>query len=873
MTDTRRDDHPTARLWQLTPLAAALLALASGDAMAATNSAYGVESNAGLPVYAAAEGSLERQYAPPPAPQRPVAEPALAPAAASVTSAAPAATEPEPDAEPELTPGKAGPLPDIDTVGSRLGWMSAAEIARLPAADQPPVDATCAGAWVTPIGYKVIPGDINASDISALADNLSYRDNGEVALDGQVRIQQTGRLLEADSGYITQNRDYGRFDGNIRIAEPGLLLTGDQAVININTRAGQLLSSEFVATQMHAHGRAERVRRFGDGVTMIDRGIFTTCAPGKRSWSLDARDIELNPNTGIGKVRHAKLRIADVPVLYLPYYQFPIDDRRQTGILVPRFGNTSDGGFDFALPVYLNLAPQYDATLTPRLISSRGAMLEGEFRYLTKNFGSGEITGAILPDDQLADMDRKSGTYNHRARWSNGWSARTSLNYASDNAYFTDLGTDLVIANRTHQERVGEVRYDTADWHLLGRVQGFQTIDPALLDADRPYSRLPQLLLTSERTRLPGWQRGLRAEVANFQRNIDDGSAPEINGTRLRLDPELRYEYREAWGYARPGIKLSHLQYALEGDGVGTDNNPALTIPTLSLDSGLYFERFAENGGSQTLEPRLYYLYAPFKDQVELPNFDTANTTFSYDQLFRDSRFSGGDRIDDANQVSFGATTRWMNSDGFEHMQASLGQIVYLRDRQVRLPITGVTIPPVATSPSSSYAGNLTVRLNEEVSFFADALMDPEGGRLSQYSAAASVQPLAGSSLYNAGYRFRRDDPTIGQKAVSQTHLSFVQPVGINWKLLGLWNYDIKERESQEALFGVSYESCCWQVRLFKRKFLADAANISDSADRERDAVYVEVTLKGLAGLGSGVDSLFERNVFGYTQLRKEETF
>jgi len=921
MTEARRDDRSTVRPWPLTPLAAALLALVGADAQAAAKpEPYGTESSTELPVYAAGESFYDPQAVPPPqarpvertpapvavAPARP--EPAIAPVVAPppvVPATQPAeagpvaatAVMPQPASaeaprtqsasadgggEPRLDNASAKALPSMDTAGNRLGWMNADEIARLPAADRPPVDATCAGAWVTPISPGTPVGDFNTSDISAFADSLSYRDNGEAVLDGQVRLKQAGRMLEADSGYITQNREYGRFDGNIRLAEPGLLLTGDQAVININTSAGQLLSSEFVSAQEHAHGRAERIRRFSDGVMIIDRGVYTTCAPGSRSWSFEARDIILDPNTGAGKVHDAKLRIGDVPVLYLPYFRFPIDDRRQTGLLVPRFGNTSDGGFDFSMPVYLNLAPQYDMTLTPRLLGSRGAMLESQFRYLTGSFGSGIVEAAVLPQDQQTDTDRKRASLNHEAQWNNGWSARTSLNYVSDNAYFTDLGTDLSMANQTHQERVGEVRYDADFWHLLGRVQGFQTIDPSLNDTDRPYSRLPQLLVTTERPRLPGWQPGLRAEVANFQREVQDPLL-EINGTRLRLDPEMRYEFAQPWGYVRPGARMTYLQYNLEGNGVAGQTSPSVASPTLTLDTGLYFERLSDSGSMQTLEPRLYYLFSPYRDQTGLPNFDTANTTFSYDQLFRDSRFSGADRVDDANQVSVGLTSRWFNNEGFERLQASLGQIVYFRDRDVRLPLTTcttgvgatctITQPPVATTATSSFAGNVTLRASDEVTMFADFLMDPEGGKLSQYSAALSVLPQSSDRLYNVGYRFRRDDPTIGQKSVSQTQLSFVQPLGINWRLLGLWNYDIKARESQEALFGVSYESCCWQVRLFKRKFLADAASISNSADRERDAIYVEFVLKGLAGIDSGVDSLFEKNVFGYTQLHKEESF
>jgi LPS-assembly protein len=895
---------------RLTPLAAALLVLPSAGLSAAP---YGVESNEGLSVYAAADRddefieapkpklppSLLMQLPSVPSPVTPksVNQPSSSSVASPPTIAEPKkATEPTKSADntivdaqsitpttsvevaqpkPVVAPAALAPvaatptkgLASVDTVGSRLGWLTSAQIARLPDADKPPLDATCQGAWATPVPLSTPLGDLDTSDIEALANSLSYNDEGGADLSGSVRIVQGGRLLEADSGSITQDRNFGRFDGNVRIAQPGVLLTGEQAVVNINTSAGQLLSSEFVSQAMHAHGRADRLRRFSDGTLLIDRGIYTTCAPGSRVWSFEAKDIELNPNTGIGEVYSAKLRIQDVPILYLPYFRFPIDDRRQTGLLIPRFGNTNDGGFDLSVPIYLNIAPQLDATVTPRLLSSRGAMLETETRYLTRDFGSGELKAAILPDDQKTGEDRKSASLDQRADWQNGWRARTSLNYVSDNFYFTDLGTDLNLANQTHQERLGEVFYDTPDWHFVARAQGFQTIDPDLLDVDKPYSRVPQFLVTSERERLPGWQRSMRAEVARFERNI----APEVNGTRLRLDPEIRFDYSQPWGYIRPAAKLSHLSYALDGNGVTGNEKTSLTVPTLSLDTGLIFERFSDSGSSQVLEPRLYYLYAPSRDQSTLPNFDSAVTTFSYDQLFRDTRFSGGDRIDDANQVAVGLTSRWLDADGFERLQASLGQIVYLRDREVRLD------PAIAvdTSPASSYAGNMTFRANEETSFFADFLMDAEGSRLSQYSAGASYLPKTGDRLYNAGYRFRRDDPSIGQKAVSQTQLSFVQPLGVNWKVLGLWNYDIKEKESQEALFGVSYEACCWQVRLFKRSFIADAAaNNSPTSDRSREAIFIEIVLKGLAGFGTNVDTLFEKNVFGYNQLdHKKEGF
>lgn len=911
MTDCRRAENTRLLRWPLTPLMAAMLALPAPLLLAAEQqSGYGQESIAGLPVYAAQE---EPENSSPAHQLRPAAPKALitqapsklAPAApviaipvvatpvlptvtpptpAKTSAPVPLASEPpataiaEPGIEPRLSDKPKVSLPDINTAGDRLGWMTRAEIAQLPAIDRPPISDTCEGAWVTPIGASVIASKLDESDVKAIADSLSYRDNGEAVLEGQVRLQQPGRLVEADSGYLTQDRDYARFDGNIRLAEPGLLLTGDQGVINVNSSAGQLLSSEFVSSTMHAHGRAERIRRFSDGVMRIDQSIYTTCAPGKRSWSFVAGNMELNPNTGIGKVYDATLRINDVPVLYTPYFRFPIDDRRQTGLLPPHFGTSTNGGFVYSQPIYLNLAPNYDATLTPALYTQRGTLLQGDFRYLTENFGSGNLRGAILPSDKQTGEDRKSGQFRHALSWGDGWNARTNLNYVSDPYYLSDLGSGLEIANQTYQERIGEVQYNDANWHILARAQGFQTLDPSLVDGDKPYTRLPQLLLITDPSRLPGWQQQLRAEVTNFQRSVDDGSVSEVNGVRLRLDPQLRYDYNQPWGFVRPGVKLSHLQYVLTGSGTTASNDaPSLTLPTLSLESGLYFERFNENGSSLTLEPRALYLYSPYRDQSLLPVFDTATRTFSYDQLFRDTRFSGSDRIDDAHQLSLGVTTRKLDNSGFEHLQASLGQIFYFRDRLVTLPpplnCTGLACGNgIGRSASSDFAGNITLRASETASVYGDFLFSPDDSKLTQYSLGASYLPENAGRVYNASYRFRRADLTLDQKQVSQTQLSFVQPFGTNWKAIALWQYDLLAKESQEALFGVSYDTCCWQVRVFKRDYIAVTNNIQQpNTDRNTSTFFIEVTLKGLAGIGSRVDALLERNVIGYSQLTQHE--
>lgn len=757
-----------------------------------------------------------------------------------------------------------------DTSPARGGWASRADLEALPPADRPRLDPTCPGVWITPIPSHVKVGDPQLSDLQIEAEDVHYDANGTSTLKGRVSILQPGRRIEADQVELTQNQNEGRFSGNILLAEPGLLLTGDQAEYDFNTQQARIRRTEFVSSAINAHGSAEEIRRNQEGLLTIARGVYSTCPPDDRTWSFEARNIRLDQNKGRGEVSHAVLNIKDVPVMYVPYFNFPIDDRRQTGMLVPRFGSTNDGGFDFALPIYLNLAPNYDATVTPRVMTRRGNMVEGEFRYLLPRLGEGQFEGGFLPGDKLyADRDRKSLHWQQRGRLTPELQLNTNVNYLSDTAYLIDLGTDLNITNTAFQERLGELIYRRGDWTLTGRVQAYQTIDPLIVDVDKPYARLPQVLLTGGPAVARGWQPTLRTELVYFDRRVGDFSGPETNGTRYSLDPALSYVLNEPWGHVVPSVKLRSLAYELTGSGVpGERDGESVAVPSLSLDGGLNFER-VQGAFLQTLEPRAFYLFAPYSEQDQLPNFDTANTTFSYQQLFRESRFAGGDRLDDANQLSLGLTSRIIGArTGEEVVRASVGQVFYLRDRKVRLdPAT-----PVATAGNSNLAAQLAAPIGRGWSSTADALWTPDLEHSTQFSASFNYLPESRDRLANIGYNFRREDPSLGQEALRQAHFSFVQPVGMSWQLLGLWQYDLRGNEVQEALAGLQYEACCWKLRVFDRRFLADPDDLSPGARRERHAFFIEVELKGLAGISGSVKNLLSNTMFGYNQLAERDS-
>lgn len=752
----------------------------------------------------------------------------------------------------------------------RMGWATREEIQAMPVMDRPRLDPTCPGAWVTPIPASATVGDPNLSNVEVQADDVHYDTEGVSTLTGRVSIRQPGRRIDADHAELTQDRSQGFFTGNILIAEPGLVLTGDQAEYEFDTQRARIQRTEFVSSAINAHGHADRVETNDKGLIKIAHGVLSTCPPADRTWSFAASNIKLNQDTGRGEVSNAVLHIKDVPVLYVPYFNFPIDGRRQTGLLIPRFGNTNDGGFDLALPIYLNLAPNYDATVTPRLMTRRGTMVEGQFRYLLPYLGEGTLEGGYLPGDSLyGGRDRKSLSWKQSGDLAPDLHLNTNVNYVSDNAYFIDLGTDLSITNTAFQERTAELFYTPGNfWSLTTRVQGYQTIDPLITDYEKPYARLPQLLLVGSNPVARGWQPAVTGELVYFQREVDDGSGPEVNGGRYRLDPQMSYVMESPWGHLTPTLKVRTLSYELTGSGVtGGVRNEQMAVPSFNLDTGMVFER-EQGRWLQTLEPRAFYLYSPYHDQSDLPNFDTANTTFSYQQLFRDSRFSGGDRIDDANQLSLGLTSRFINDEsGEEIVRASVGEIMYFRDRKVRLDPAA----PIATDQSSGIAAQVAAPIGRGWSGTADAQWTPDLEHASQYSVNLNYLPASRDRLANVGYNFRREDPTIGQEALRQVSFSLVQPIGINWQVLGLWQYDLRNRENQETLIGMQYEACCWKVRLFERQFLADPDDISPGAQRQRRAFFIEVELKGLAGISSGVKSLLTNNMFGYNQLMERQ--
>ncbi|MBN4081999.1 LPS assembly protein LptD, partial [Beggiatoa alba] len=353
------------------------------------------------------------------------------------------------------------------------------------------------------------------------------------------------------------------------------------------------------------------------------------------SWSLSSRHIKLDRAKGVGTAYHATLRVKNVPVFYTPYISFPLSDKRKSGFLAPSFGSFGVSGTEILTPYYWNIAPNYDATITPRYLEKRGLQLQNEFRYL-KPRHHGIVEAEYLASDNLFNDDRSFLRLQHDSAFSNQWRGSLLFAEVSDANYFEDLGDSLSITAITHLERRADLTYNGNWGNLLARVQDYQTINDAIPASGRPYKRLPQLLYSSSLPSYLDIDSQVRGEWVQFDRT------DSVTASRFDVQPTLSDYYGRSWGFFQPKLSLRHTQYDLDNQAAGIGNSRTRTLPISSLDGGLFFDKplsWGKRAFIHTLEPRLFYLYVPFDNQDDIPTFDTGINDFTFDQMFRDNRF------------------------------------------------------------------------------------------------------------------------------------------------------------------------------------------------------------------------------------------
>ncbi len=694
------------------------------------------------------------------------------------------------------------------------------------------------------------------------ADALDVKEAERTIFSGNVKLVHGDQFMSADKITFTHESEQFQTEGTVRYQDGAVRLTAESASGDQKQDKLTLRKVVYQFNDETGNGSAELAEMQGP-IGTLTGATYSTCPPGQREWEFAAGSISVNDQTKTGVARNVTLRLGKVPVLWLPVLSFPTTNERRTGLLAPTIGRDDRNGLDLKAPIYLNLAPNYDATITPRWLSKRGLMLGGEMRWLTAR-SRGEFNGSWLPDDDLTNSDRSFTSLENYTTLSRHWYFSTHLNNVSDRFYFGDFGDGIDATSISLLGSdigfYGRGRY----WSASLTAESWQIASPLLQDGDEPYRRLPRLQASAARP-LSRWvEAGLEFESVRFDHDALDPLNPANlirydSGSRVDLRPWLRLRFGGAAWYVTPQLAWRYTRYgSLEGTPVnaGAPENVTRSLPILSLDAGAYFERNFDWHGAdyvQTLEPRLYYLRVPYRDQVDLPVFDTRELTFGWNSLFRDNRFGGADRQSDANQVALALTTRLLRADdGSERLSAGIGRIHYFDTPQVRL-LEADSFP---AGDGSAWIATLGLSLSDRWSLGLTHQWDPEGSRTDLSSVHTQLR-LKGGTIVNAAYRYRRP---AALPALEQTDLSFVIPMNRNWNLYGRWNYSLYDNQTIEALGGLEWKSCCVAVRVLGRQY------IRSFDSRQNFGLYVEIELNGLGSFGRDTARLLDNAILGYTR-------
>lgn len=740
-----------------------------------------------------------------------------------------------------------------------LNFYTRDELRAFPAASVPAIAPACHGAFVAP-PLPPLEGDQRGLDapVYVAADSMQLDENGESQVAGTVEVRQGQHMMRADRATISAGRDRLVLDGNVYLQDPAMTLEASRAELTMDGSGSHILDTRYAVHQSGIRGSADAITRNDPWRVEIEGGAYTTCEPGHAAWMLVSGRIRLDQEAGWGSATHVRLLVRDVPVLYVPYVTFPIDKRRRTGLLYPTFNFSNENGTDISVPYYINLDPQYDLLLTPRWIEERGEAAAAQFRYLHGSpgysVGNGEIGVSWIGKDALYNDERRYlFRYKHSGAPKAGWQVFADATDVSDNDFLDDIDTQLSVNRDAHLLRIVQVRHSTDAWSALARMQTYQTINPTIPLTDQPYRRLPQLQAQTLQPFRYGIEWGALGDYSAFDRDVD---ISHPNGSRARIEPLLRWPLRRDSFRLIPALKVRHASYALEDNPAGDEFSR--TIPTASLDGTLFLERdFRLHGRDwvQTLEPRIYALWTPYENQDAIPLLDTDALTFSYEQLFRDNRFAGGDRVGDAQQVSLALESRFIGDDGSESGRIGIGQASYLADRRVRM----YTTDAVETGRYSPFVASALWRLSRQWDARAEGQWSGENREFVRGSLRTSWQDEQFRTI-NLGYRY--DDP-----GIDQAELSGLLPVDETWSLVGRWIFDFETSRSQEALGGVEYESCCWRARILARHTLD--VETGSAALVPTDSVIFEIELKGLGSLGEKISSELSQVIPGYEKRRK----
>jgi len=680
------------------------------------------------------------------------------------------------------------------------------------------------------------------------AERIEGQQDRNVVATGNVVLRQRGATIRADRVEYLVDDQTAIATGHVQLEREGDVARGPRLTYRLDNDTGEMESPTFEfpkkdLRRIATRGLAVKALLEENQVSRLLAAEYTSCPVPRDDWFLRVRELEIDSGRNVGVAHDATVFFLGMPILYSPYVSFALDNRRKTGLLAQTLGTSGKSGFEVSLPFYWNIAENHDATITPKIFTKRGFQLGAEGRYLEPTF-FGQLDGEYLPNDRIRDRDRYFLGLRHSQQLWPGWSATINAQKVSDDDYFRDLSTKIAATSQTNLARDAMVGYSDDLWSFSARLLGYQTLQDPLTPVPIPYRIVPQLVATGINENLRGFDGRFFGELANFRHPT------LVNGQRLILYPSIAFPLRRSYGYVTPRFGYHFTRYNLDENASGLDA-ASRSVPIASVDSGLFFDRsfqWGQRAFLQTLEPRLFYLNVPFRDQSKLPNFTTAESDFNFAQIFTDNRFVGGDRIGDANQLTLALTTRLIESaTGLERFKAALGQVYYFRPQRVTLQ------GEPRDDKSSDILALAASQMSPSVSFDVGWQYTPNLARSEKLTFATHYLPVPGR-IINAAYRYARNAP---DRRIEQVDLSTQWPIGGNISALVRWNWSLEDRKLVEGLAGFEYNAGCWQVRAVAHRFITATQQYSTS-------FLIQLELSGLSRIGINPLETIRQNISGY---------
>jgi LPS-assembly protein len=719
------------------------------------------------------------------------------------------------------------------------------------------------------------------------ADHLEGKKENQIEATGNAILRKHGQNITADRLLYFQNTEDVDALGSVVLEQGGSTMSGPHLRLNLDTNIGFMEQPVFYLAENGGRGSADMLHIQDKQHYTLDNAIYTTCPAGNQDWLLKMNGLEIDRDQQIGTAHHAWVEFMDVPILYSPWMDFPLNNQRKSGFLSPMWGSTTKGGYELTLPYYWNIAANRDATIAPRMMEKRGLLLNNEFRYLEKNYG-GELHVDVMPSDTLANRSRGRFALKHKQALAAGLDGQINFNHVSDDNYFRDLGDSVNVTSQVHMLQEGVLTYNAGWWNAAMRMQQYQTLQDPLAPVGIPHERLPQLTASTQKN-YSGANVALTGEYVHF-------SHPSaLNAQRLTIKPSISYPLvSDPAFYLTPKVSLHSTHYMMGANNAAGLSDASRTLPIFSLDSGIAFERdwsIFNNDYLQTLEPRAFYVFVPYTDQNQFPVFDSAQAPFSFAQMLTENRFFGNDRVGDANQLTLVLTSRLLDKvDGTERLKLSLGERFSFETPRVNL------VAPTTTTNKSDIVLAASGRATKAWSFDGELQYSPSLSIIHHYNIAARYRPEAGKVL-NLGYRFAADtvgalipgalvptgnvlvnnviypttngvpyttiggnNYTVAAAELRHVDVSGQWPLSNRWHSVGRMNYSFMDDRILEAVAGLEYNDGCWTTRLVAQRFAIGTNQVNRS-------FFLQLELNDFVKVGSDPLEVFKKSVLGYTKL------